>query len=338
MSNLVDSFCNKIYHGDATEILKNLPDNCIDCVVTSPPYWNLRDYEAEGQMGLEGTFVEYVHKMCNMFDEVMRVLKDTGTVWVNIGDTYYGSTKRKSDGTVNIDDNVDEDDDEQILDFATYHDTKNDKKFYNGNRIVLPKKSLCLVPYRFAIEMVNRGWILRNTIIWHKPSVMPRPVKDRFTIDFEDIFFFTKSEKYYFDMQYEKMVSKVNVNASTQNSKYNKENIQVSGKSMSKYAEKVEQGLVQGRIKRTVWSVNTSTNRSFHVAPYPEDLITPMIKAGCPENGIVLDMFMGSGTTAMVALKQGKRFIGIDIDERAVSYARNCVENYMNQITIFDII
>ncbi len=338
MNNSIDSLCNKIYHGDATEVLKTFPDNFIDCVVTSPPYWNLRDYSAEGQMGLEGTFVEYVHKMCNMFDQVKRVLKDSGTVWVNMGDTYYGSTKSKTDSDVDIDTVAEGNEEQYVLRFDDEEDRTNDKKFYNGNRIVLHKKSLCLIPDRFAIEMLNRGWILRNRVIWHKPSIMPRPLKDRFPIDFEDVFFFTKEGTYLFEQQYEKMVSRVNVNASTKNSKYSGENVQIDSKSMSKYAEKVEQGLVEGRIKRCVWTINTSSNTSFHVAPYPEELITPMIKAGCPANGIVLDMFMGSGTTAMVALKQGKRFIGIDIDERAVNYARNCVENYMNQITIFDFI
>lgn len=319
---------NKIFLGDALNTLKTFPSESIDCVVTSPPYWNLRDYSAEGQLGLEGTFVEYVKKLCDIFDEVKRVLKETGTIWVNIGDTYYGSTKVKPDKE------VDEDDDDD--DYSIPSDEK--KNFYKGNRIVLPKKSLCMVPARFAIEMINRGWILRNNIIWNKPSVMPRPVKDRFTIDFENVFFFTKSEKYNFKQQYEKMVTRVSTNASTKGSKYEGENVQVDSKSMSKFPDKVEQGLVEGRIKRTVWKINTSSNRSFHIAPYPEELIIPMIDAGCPEKGIVLDMFIGTGTTALVALKQGKRFVGIDVDERAVCHARDRIEVFLSQSTIFDII
>lgn len=318
---------NKIFNGDALAILKTFPDESIDCAVTSPPYWNLRDYSAEGQLGLEGTFVQYVNKLCDIFDEVKRVLKQSGTIWINIGDTYYGSTKVKPDKEVDEDDDTD------------YNDIPDSEKkmFFRGNRIILPKKSLAMIPARFAIEMINRGWTLRNNIIWHKPSVMPRPVRDRFTIDFENIFFFVKNEKYYFKQQYEKMVTKVSTNASTKGSKYEGENVQVDSKSMSKFAEKVEQGLIEGRIKRTVWKINTSSNTSFHVAPYPEELIMPIIDAGCPEKGIVLDMFMGTGTTALVALKQNKKFVGIDIDERAVCYAKDRIETFLDQSTIFDL-
>lgn len=332
-SDIVD----KIFTGDATEILKMFPDNCIDCAVTSPPYWNLRDYGVNGQMGLEGTFIEYIHRMCNLFDEVKRVLKDTGTIWVNLGDTYYGSTKVKPEKEVRTNVVKEYNEEQYVLDFDVSNNRVG-KEFYKNDRIILSKKSLCAIPERFIIEMINRGWIFRNKVIWHKPSIMPRPLKDRFPIDFEEIFFFTKSEDYYFEQQYEKMVSKVNINASTEKSKYSGENVQIDRESMAKYAEKVEQGLVEGRIKRCVWSVNTSNDRSSHVAPYPEELISPIIKAGCPAGGIVLDTFMGTGTTALVALKQDKHFVGVDIDDEAIVQAKNKIFNFQNQTTIFDII
>ena len=311
MTYLQSEIINNVLHGDALAELKKFPDKIVDCVVTSPPYWNLRDYESEGQLGLEPMFNEYVNKLSDIFSEVMRVLKDSGSVWINIGDTYFGSTKVK---------------------------TNTGDKFSGTDRIILSKKCLTLVPYRFAIEMINRGWILRNNIIWHKPSVMPRPVKDRFNIDYENVFFFTKDDEYYFKQQFEKMLTKVNANASSEEGKYKNETLKISSKSMSKYSQKVENGEVTERIKRCVWTVNTSSDKSHHVAPFSEDLIRPMIDAGCPEGGLVLDMFMGTGTTALVALKQGKKFVGIDVDERSVLYAKERIYAFQNQSTIFDLI
>lgn len=326
MVSTIDKYTNNVYQADALEFLKKLPDESIDCSVTSPPYWNLRDYEAKGQLGLENTFVEYINNLCDIFDEIKRVLKPEGTIWVNIGDTYYGSTKRNPLKDV-----------ESECDNYDYGDMskKERKKFYKGNRIVLPRKSLAMIPGRFAIEMLNRGWCLRNNIIWHKPAIMPRPIKERFTIDFENVFFFTKNETYYFKTQYEKMRSKTGV-STTIGTKYEHENLTVSKKSMHRFAERIKDGKVPGRIKRAVWNILPSRTKSYHLAPYPEELIIPMIDAGCPENGIVLDPFIGTGTTAIVALKQGKRFIGIDIDETAVSLTKERVETFLDQQTIFD--
>jgi len=145
---------NKIYCGEALAILKTFPSNKIDCVITSPPYWNMRDYQEDNQLGLEATHQEYINKLCNIFDEVKRVLKPTGTCFVNMGDTYVD-------------------------------------------------KELMQIPSRFAIEMSKRGWLLRNNIIWHKNNSMPFPVTDRFTADFENIFFFVKNKRYYFEQQRE---------------------------------------------------------------------------------------------------------------------------------------
>jgi len=169
-----------IIQGDCLQKLKELKDESVDMVMTSPPYWALRDYGVAGQLGLESTFQEYINKLCDIFDEVKRVLKKEGTCWVNMGDTYSGGVNN------------------------------NDKKKVDGAKTIKPIKAVgvqdkCLlqIPSRFAIEMCNRGWILRNEIIWHKPNCMPSSVKDRFTVDFEKIFFFTKSKKYYFETQYE---------------------------------------------------------------------------------------------------------------------------------------
>ena len=180
---------NKIIQGDTLKVLKTLPDEIINCCVTSPPYWNLRDYNVEGQLGLEPTFQEYITKLCDIFDEVKRVLRKDGTCWVNLGDSYNGSKTGNTNGTYK----------NRIDKSKSWANSDSFKKAEQD----IPAKSLCLIPQRFAIEMVNRGWILRNTIIWHKPNCMPSSAKDRFTLDFEYLYFFSKSKKYYFEQQFE---------------------------------------------------------------------------------------------------------------------------------------
>ncbi len=184
---------NKIYQGDALEVLKTFPDESINCVMTSPPYWALRDYGIKEQLGLEKTFDEYINKLCDIFDEIKRVLRDDGTCWVNIGDCYAGEMGKKNGWTDNK------------LGFEKEEAIKNGVCLTNKNKIKhqLPQKCLVQIPHRFAIEMTNRGWILRNTLIWYKPNCMPSSAKDRFTVDFEYLFFFVKNKKYFFETQYE---------------------------------------------------------------------------------------------------------------------------------------
>ena len=183
---------NKIIHGDSLEELKKLPEKSINMCMTSPPYWALRDYGVDGQLGLESTFDEYINKLCDIFDEVKRVLRDDGTCWVNMGDTYStisGNMRGKEFNHPKY----------QAAESVTH---------FKQPKTKLPDKCLIMIPQRFAIEMVNRGWILRNTIIWHKPNCMPSSIKDRFTVDFEYLFFFSKKKKYYFETQYEEFKGK----------------------------------------------------------------------------------------------------------------------------------
>lgn len=350
----------KLYNGDCLEVLKTLPDKSIDSCITSPPYWCLRDYGVDGQLGLEPTIEEYIDKLCNIFDEVNRVLKQTGTLWVNIGDTYSGAKVGNTETNKNP----------NVV-------TNNFKK----PKINIPNKCLCQIPSRFAIEMCNRGWILRNELIWHKPNNMPQSVKDRFTVDFEKIFFFTKNQKYYFEQQLEEYKT-----TPTEKTRYR-------DKSSEKYKDtnlfsKGERDYyaMGGRNKRAVWSINTKPFKEAHFAVYPEELITPMILAGTPEyyckqcgsirekifdrkriarnelpkddiryrpntynseygkingksdagytdikhigytkcncenieylNGVVLDPFMGSGTTGVACMKHNRQFIGIELNEK----------------------
>ena len=292
---------NKIIQGDCLDVLKTIPDESVDCVVTSPPYWALRDYGVVGQLGLESTFQEYITKLCDIFDEVKRVLKKEGTCWVNIGDTYGGTGNKGNSKD------------------PKYKEGRNGQvKAINKSAT---QKSLCQIPSRFAIEMSNRGWILRNEIIWHKPNCMPSSVKDRFTVDFEKVFFFVKNKKYWFEQQLEKSIwFEKDKRAITGG-------ITKSGKSITSEGNQYQinkSGSFRkdgNRNKRCVWQIPTKPFKEAHFATYPETLIEPMIKAGCPENGIVLDPFFGAGTTGLVAKKQNKNFIGIELNPDYIKIA-----------------
>lgn len=317
---------NRIVCGDSLEELKKLPDESVDCVLTSPPYWALRDYGVDGQLGLEPTFQEYINKLCDIFDEVKRVLKKEGTCWVNLGDTYSGNKEGKTDN--------------KVSDYLKKTTTNLHKK-----RGTVLEKSLCQIPSRFAIEMTNRGWILRNEIIWHKPNCMPSSVRDRFTVDFEKVFFFVKSKKYWFETQYEPMVAssdakyRARIRANKQydskepyknntpyaTNKISKE-IRLSAQENANRAfgdnESLERMMKLGRNKRAVWTITTKPFAEAHFATFPEALVGPMIKAGCPEKGIVLDIFMGAGTTGLVAKKLGRNYLGIELNPEYIKVER----------------
>ena len=256
---------NKVYLGDSLEIIKTFPDKSIDCVVTSPPYYGLRDYGVDGQIGLEETPEEYIGKLVSLFREIRRCLKDEGTCWVNLGDSYSGNCSRASKGRAGM-------------------GAEREGVFIKGGG--LPPKNLIGIPWRFAFAMQADGWILRQDIIWHKPNPMPESVTDRCTKAHEYIFLFSKQEKYYFDAQ----------------------SIQ----------EESEAGLKDvvytTRNKRDVWSVCVKPNKEAHSATYPPELITPCILAGCPEQGIVLDPFMGSGTTGIVARTFNRNYVGCELN------------------------
>lgn len=294
---------NEIYCGNGLELLKKLQNNIIDCVVTSPPYWALRDYKVKGQLGLEPNFDDYISKLCDIFDEVKRVLKDEGTCWVNIGDTYY----TKSGGS--------------FLNDALTPKTRIKKIGINrANAIrgqgLLEDKNLTLVPFRFALEMQKRGWIIRNVIIWHKPNCMPTSVKDRFTVDFEYLFFFVKNKKYYFEQQREphKLESLSRIKSKWEGHREPGSSFQ--GMNIRKMCHP------DGRNKRCVWNISTSSFRGAHFAVYPPELIEVPIKAGCPKNGIVLDPFIGSGTTAIVCKRLERNYLGFDINKKYCKIAR----------------
>ncbi len=317
----------KIYNSDIMPTLKEMADESVDCAVTSPPYWALRDYGIEpsiwdrdekchhkwgvgiktkreshhgegkstlrdgnvspnenwnkgakgdgqlssfcslcnawhGSLGLEPTFELYIKHLCDIFDEVKRVLKKTGTCWVNLGDTYRGTKVGNTESRKNP----------NVV-------TDSFKK--SGGQ----EKSLCQIPNRFSIEMTNREWILRNELIWHKPNCMPSSATDRFTVDFEKIFFFVKDKKYWFERQFE-----VNKYDGRKNTTLKPTNKYPSGRSGGlHHPQKNDREPMerwpnsQGRNKRCVWKITTQPFKEAHFAVFPESLVETPIKSGCPE-------------------------------------------------------
>lgn len=424
---------NKIHNLHVLKGLKKLPDESVDMVMTSPPYWSLRNYgkstdtiwggdpkckhkfenkvrfnktsgEAQtakvrnnkgvrgfkytskycskcgawkGQLGLEPSIERFIEHLVGIFDEVHRVLKKTGTCWVNLGDTYYTKS-----GNSYLKDN--------ICSRKRIKATGLDKANAIRGSNEVPPKSLSLIPFRFALAMVNRGWTLRNVIIWHKPNCLPASVKDRFTVDFEYLFFFSKSKKYYFERQLEPLQ-----NSSIKRSQYSHKSHsdspykkQCDGEDMHRFVN------LLGRNKRTVWKISPKPLKEAHFAVFPETLCQTPIKAGCPQEvckkcgmprlvhqgscnanafnirvrdvmkkqikhsdrkaskkeidnykdryisntnskeilgckcnagyqkGIVLDPFMGSGTTALVAKKLGLNYIGFELNPDYIKIAQ----------------
>jgi len=261
---------NKIYQGHALDVLRTFPDECVDCFVTSPPYWRVQNYETEpvvwangskcthsfhndfcqkcgawrGELGAEPTPDLYISHLCEIFDEVKRVLKSTGTCWINIGDTYGGSHGSGGDHNKG--------------------GIREGKPKAKGNNY--RHKCLVGIPERLVLVMQERGWIRRNTIIWHKTHCVPGSARDRFIVNFEYLYFFTKRQKYYFE---------------------------------------------SGPAKENcVWLISPSGCRKNS---FPKKLIKNPIKMGSPPDGVVLDCFVGTGTTCKVAKKLGRKYIGIDI-------------------------
>ena len=271
-------------NGDVREKIKELEKESVDCIITSPPYWRLKDYGNEKQIGLEETPDEFIQNLCNVFDECFRVLKKKGTLFVVLGDSYSGSNTSNSS-----------------TDRKQFHKKVKDV-IMKKNKCKAKQKSLVGIPAMFMLEMINRGWRLRNKIIWHKPNAIPESVLDRFTNDYEEIFFFSKSRYYYFDLQYEPY--KTN---------WAEKFVDVNGNST--FNEK-------GRRMRTVWNINTQGIKDKHFASFPQELVRRCIISGCPQGGTVLDIFSGTGTTLLVADELGCNGIGIELNNEYIEIAK----------------
>tara|TARA_R100000656_G_scaffold61764_2_gene47691 strand:- start:343 stop:1254 length:912 start_codon:yes stop_codon:yes gene_type:complete len=283
---------NKTLHGDCRETLKELPDKIVNTVITSPPYYGLRNYREDKQLGLEETPEEYVSSLADIFDEVWRVLRDDGTVWLNLGDSYSGSGK-------GIAGNICKTHDQQNMDGI------HSKIVPEG----LKPKDLIGVPWRVAFELQKRGWYLRQDIIWSKGACMPESVKDRCTKSHEYIFLLSKNKNYYYDNEAIKVPVKDDWGTRDRtDGKYHNDGTGLTPHSgLEKSYETAN--------KRSVWTVNPKPYKDAHFATFPPDLIEPCVLAGCPKGGVVLDPFMGSGTTGLVAQELGRQWIGCELNK-----------------------
>ena len=431
---------NFIYTGDTLEVLQTFPDECVDCIITSPPYFGLRDYgtakwkggdencdhqvgrntrggltefqkgnkgsfgdesikngqscpkcgaiRIDLQIGLESTLNEYLDKMLAITAECKRVLKKTGTMWWNHGDSYASQPTGSKNALNN----------EFGKKFVYKGDAENalTVRTRNKKEFDVPEKCMLLQNYRLAIRMVDeQQWILRNQIIWHKPNCMPSSIKDRFTVDYESVFFFTKFKKYWFETQYEPIQTesheRYKYDFKTEGRAWDKDPNSIYGKMGSMKVNSL------GRNKRCVWKIPAHPFKEAHFATFPEKLIEPMVRAGCPEfickkcgvarevifepseeykkllnqswtedtdkskslrakmgfqantkrvsttadyrpigytdcgcdhsdgwnKGIVLDPFMGSGTTAVITKKLSRDYVGIELSSDYVTIANN---------------
>ena len=344
----------KILLGDSRTTLSQIPDNSVDCCITSPPYYGLRDYgtgkwiggnpdcphrrlskasdktitghaqelkgnvgdaiyktvcplcgavREDNQIGLEETPQEYIQQLMEVFNEVHRVLKPTGTFWLNIGDSYNGAKTGNTE-------------------IYKHPQVAESSDFVKKQWDELPSKSLIGIPWRIAFALQDSGWILRQDIIWHKPNPMPEPVKDRCVKSHEYIFLFSKEPRYFFDYEaiqegatteMDQSITKIRMGGAKYGDNDNPHFATKSGKEWKPQTGESEDDLV--RNKRDVWTVTPDSFKGAHFATFPPKLVEPMVLAGCPKGGTVLDPFTGSGTTGVVALLNGRNFIGCELNE-----------------------
>jgi len=313
-TSFLDSYINTILCGDGLEMLKNFPDESISCCITSPPYYGLRDYKSDGQIGREKTVEEYLDRLVQVFRQVKRVLKKDGTCFIVIGDSYAGSGGGK----------------------GQYTDPKYTKGRNGQNPSITQKvlgyksKDLMGIPWRLALRLQDDGWYLRSDIIWHKENAMPEACRDRPTRSYEHVFLLSKSPRYYYDFdamaEPMKEVSKKRyVRGRSEDNKYLKEDAGISVQKINKarkYGQYKGDNIPQFRNKRDIWTINTVSFRGNHYAAFPPKLAEICMIAGCPKDGIILDPFIGSGTVGFVALMQDRKYIGIELNEEYCKLAR----------------
>ena len=304
---------NNVYNVDALTGLKGLPDDCLDCCLYSPPYFSLRSYlnatdpNKVHELGQEPKFSDYLDKLIEINKEIYRALKKTGTLFVNLGDTYFSTSK----GTGGLNK-------KQVSNKGAYFEPI---KLEKGQ---VKTKSLCNIPWRFAIRMTDElGFIHRNSIIWHKGNAMPTSASDRFSVDYEPILFFTKSQDYYFEQQLEPFSQHSNPNeiyTGQATKDYDEQGAQNPSDAKRRILESMRKR--GGRNKRCVWKCNVKPSKYAHTATFSEELITPLVKAGCPENGMILDCFGGTGTVGVVAQKLNQNFLIFELSEEFSKMAR----------------
>jgi DNA modification methylase len=300
--------------------MKTLPDRSVNCCVTSPPYFGLRDYGHEGQIGLEETPDAFVQKMVEVFSEVKRVLRDDGTLWLNLGDSYVGATSQhKEGGSAGENSCISK----KTMSGIPQSGRGNRNRAMNASGLTM--KQLIGIPWRVAFALQADGWYLRQDIIWHKPNPMPESVTDRCTKAHEYIFLLSKSARYFYDhsatmepAQYGEQHAAKATSWGTNRKHPNKTNLREYAFAGDNHTcHKAADGSYS-RNKRSVWTVTTKPYKGAHFATFPPDLIRPCILAGCPTGGTVLDPFGGSGTTGQVAMEEGRKSILCELNPEYV--------------------
>lgn len=345
----------EILNADCRIALDLMPAESVDCVVTSPPYWGLRDYGVPGQLGLEASLGEHLEVLVAVFREVRRVLKKTGTCWVNYGDAYASAPNGRSAADTKATGNDDR--------------TFRDKPISTVGGFLKPKDRM-LLPARLAIALQKDGWWLRDEIIWHKPNPMPSSVKDRTTPAHEMIYMFSKAPRYFYDQEAirnppsEALLQQVmDGYAGSDTKDYDAAGAQSASSTKARIIagarKKIDKRRGHSRLhagfndrwdamtkaeqqalgsnKRSVWTVPPKPFAQAHFATFPPDLIKPCILAGCPSGGLVLDPFFGAGTTGLVAQQLGCNCIGIELSADYTAIARARIAAVSEMTTDIDI-
>tara|TARA_R100001594_G_scaffold122_1_gene551 strand:+ start:4 stop:927 length:924 start_codon:yes stop_codon:yes gene_type:complete len=297
----------KILQGNCIDKIKELDDNSIDCVVSSPPYFGLRDYGVDGQFGLEKTYHDYLANTVKVFETFKPKLKDTATIWWNVGDSY---NQNQSAG-------------DRVSKYSKKQKTnQGNLGFKIESQKNLKVKDLLMIPNRVAIALQDAGWYIRSEIIWHKPNPMPESIKDRPTSCHEKIWLITKNKKYYYDADAIR-------EPTTDSYKGKRGLVKKRNKTQSAMQDRVFNTPYHPsntKNKRNVWTVTTKPCKEAHFATFPKDLIEPCIKAGCPEGGVVLDPFGGSGTTGIVASLNNRNAILIELNQNYIDIANKRID------------
>lgn len=296
-----------IREGDCRDVLKTLPSSSVNCIVTSPPYFGLRDYGVDGQMGLEPSPGEFVAALVGVLREARRVLRADGALWLNLGDSYASRGESGRQGSSG---------------------QREGRRFTlereGGTRVPdgYKPKDLIGIPWRVAFALQADGWFLRQDIIWHKPNPMPESVRDRCTKAHEYIFLLSKSPTYYFDSDAMQEPATGRAPGNVRPTKGGRRYAEAEDDRHRTAANLHNIGASETRNRRSVWTVATKPFKDAHFATFPPELIEPCILAGCPAGGTVLDPFFGAGTTGLVAQRHGRNAIGIELNPKYVRIAK----------------
>ncbi len=308
-----------VHCGDALEVLKTLPAASAQTCVTSPPYFNLRDYQIDGQIGLEKTPDAFISRLVDVFREVRRVLKNDGTLWVNIGDSYAANAAAGN----------------KVFGNPAFNENRPSRAATKTSAKQIPdglkQKDLIGIPWMLAFALRADGWYLRSEIIWHKTAPMPESVTDRPTKAHEQVFLLSKSPTYFYDHEAIKEPLTEGSDVEYRQNLRSKANYNAKQPYQSNFPKVFD---MTGRNKRSVWTINPAPCKEVHFATYPPALILPCIRAGSAPGDTVLDPFCGSGTTGMVALAEGRRFIGVELNPEYAELSRRRIGG--SKLSLFD--